>query len=200
MSYKNAPGHLNTQEMYYTAMLMEPHLLALIPNHLKFQEICKEAVQKDTYTLGDVPDHLKTQKTCNKAVEVDPWQLKYVPEDFITREMCNKVVGDCSWQLEYVPKQHKTREMCNKAVSSHNLLQNVLNWFVGVIQQKIKIWYNTGSFCDDNLIEWCNGYQKWKVQKAKIKEELLPITWHPDRVMNWCMSEDEKKETEQFWK
>ena len=30
---------------------------------------------------------------------------------------------------------------------------------------------------------------------AKIKEELLLIAWHPNRVMDWCMSGDEKKET-----
>ena len=24
----------------------------------------------------------------------------------------------------------------------------------------------------------------------------MPITWHPDRVMDWCMSEDEKR----WWK
>ena len=34
---------------------------------------------------------------------------------------------------------------------------------------------------------------------AKIKEELLPIAWHPNRVMDWCMSEDEKKETEKLF-
>ena len=38
-----------------------------------------------------------------------------------------------------------------------------------------------------------------KAQKAKIKEELLPIAWHPSRYLNWCISEDEKKETEKLW-
>ena len=41
-----------------------------------------------------------------------------------------------------------------------------------------------------------DGYQKRKAQKAKTKEELLPITWHPSRYWDWCMSEDEKKKTE----
>ena len=35
--------------------------------------------------------------------------------------------------------------------------------------------------------------KKGKAQKAKIKEELLPIAWHPDRVMDWCVPEYEKK-------
>ena len=38
-----------------------------------------------------------------------------------------------------------------------------------------------------------DGYQKRKAQKAKIKEKLLPITWHRSRCWDWCMSEDEKK-------
>ena len=80
------------------------------------------------------------------------------------------------WQLKYVPNQHKTRQMCNRAVSRHNvyLLQNVPDWFEGVIQQKTKIWYNTGSFYGDSLIEWHEGYKRRKTQKAKIKKELLP--------------------------
>ena len=31
--------------------------------------------------------------------------------------------------------------------------------------------------------------------RPKNKEELLPIAWHPNRVMDWCAPEDEKKET-----
>ena len=36
--------------------------------------------------------------------------------------------------------------------------------------------------------------KKQKAQKASIKEELLSIAWHPDRVMDCCMSEDEKRQ------
>ena len=70
--------------------------------------------------------------------------------------------------------------MCNRAVSLHNfrLSQNVPDWFEGLIQQKTKIWYNTGYLCitfyDDSLIEWYEGYKRRKTQKAKIKKELLP--------------------------
>ena len=32
----------------------------------------------------------------------------------------------------------------------------------------------------------------------KIKDELLPVAWNPDRVMNWCMSEDEKSDAEKM--
>ena len=49
--------------------------------------------------------------------------------------------------------------------------------------------------CNDNeFIKWYDGYKKRKAQKAQIKEEFLLIAWHPYRVMDWCVSEDEKKE------
>ena len=29
--------------------------------------------------------------------------------------------------------------------------------------------------------------------QTSSKEELMPIAWHPGRVMDWCMTEDEKE-------
>ena len=46
------------------------------------------------------------------------------------------------------------------------------------------------------LLSGTRGIEDARTQKAKIKEELLPISWHPDRVMNCCIPEDEKK----LWK
>ena len=40
-----------------------------------------------------------------------------------------------------------------------------------------------------NLIQWLSK----TAQKAKIKEEFLPIAWHPSRWWDWCVSEDEKR-------
>ena len=86
--------------------------------------------------------------------------------------MCNEVVQEGSYLVEYVP-----------------------DWLVLEGQLKIlddyKGFYNNYSY--DRLNKWHDGYQKRKSQKARIKEELLPIAWHPDRVMDWCMSEDEKR-------
>ena len=44
-----------------------------------------------------------------------------------------------------------------------------------------------------------DGYQKRRVQKASIKEGLMPIAWHPSRWWDWCVHEDEKKEKEKLW-
>ena len=43
------------------------------------------------------------------------------------------------------------------------------------------------------MIKWYEGYKKRKAQKSKNKERVNPAAWHPDRVMDWCMSEDEKR-------
>ena len=40
---------------------------------------------------------------------------------------------------------------------------------------------------------------KGKTQNAKVKEDLLPIAWHPSRWWHWCVPNDEKKETEKLW-
>ena len=39
---------------------------------------------------------------------------------------------------------------------------------------------------------------KGKTQNAKVKEDLLPIAWHPSRWWDWCVPNDEKKETEKL--
>ena len=90
--------------------------------------------------------------------------------------------------------------MCDNAVWDFLFsLQFVPDWFV--TQQQTDIWHDDDYVYNDNeMIKWYNGYKKPKTQKAKIKDELMPIAWHPDHVMDWCMSEDEKKETEKLWK
>ena len=83
--------------------------------------------------------------------------------------------------------------MCDKAVrDDSSSLQFVPDYFL--TQQQLKLWYNDAYYCnEDNFFKWYDGYKKRKAQKSKIREELLPITWHPDCVVNWCMSEDEKR-------
>ena len=63
--------------------------------------------------------------------------------------------------------------------------------------------YNGGHWQDDededNFFKWCYGYRKRKEQKARIKEDLMPIAWHPSRYWDWCLSEDEKREKEKLF-
>ena len=86
-------------------------------------------------------------------------------------------------------RRFKTQEMCIRAVEVDPWqLCDILDWFV-VLQET---WYEDFDY-DDEIIERHDGYKKRKAQKAKIREELLPISWHPDHVIDWCMSEDEKR-------
>ena len=159
----------------------------------------KKVVEKNPSSLQYVPDHLKTQGMCGKAIEVDTYTLKFVPDHLKTEEMCEKVAEERSYLLQYVPNCLKMEETCEKAVRDDpSSLQFVPHYFV--TQQQLKIWHDYDAcYYDDKLIEWYDGYQKRKAQKAMIKEELLPIVWYRSRWWDWCISEDEKKETEKLW-
>ena len=87
---------------------------------------------------------------CNEAVQSYPWRLKHVPDQYETQEMCNRSVQSDTWMLVYVPDQFVTQKMCNEAVK----------------KSPCALWYK--------------GYEQLKAQKAKIKEELMPVAWYPD--------------------
>ena len=130
-------------------------------------------VIKDPFALGLVPDQFKTKWTCDRAVEDEPETLKYVPDHLIIQAICQRAIQD---------------DLCT--------LIFVHDWLV--THQQIKSWYDDDY--DDEYPEWYERYQKRKSQKAKIKEELLPIAWNPSRWSDWCIPDDEKKETEKLWK
>ena len=155
--------------------------------------MCNETMRNNPYTLRYVPDHLKTREMCIRAVKVDSWLLKHVPDHFKTQEMCIKGIGVDPWLLGHVSDRFKTQEMCNEAVKVDPcLLCDVPDWFV--TQKQTDAWYDDDCWHhDDEIIEWYDGHKRRKAPKAKIKEDLLPIAWHLDRVMDWCMSEGEKR-------
>ena len=51
------------------------------------------------------------------------------------------------------------------------------------------------------MINLLNGTMAIKTKGSKNlnKKEVIPVTWHPSRWWDCCMSEDEKKETEKQW-
>ena len=92
--------------------------------------------------------------------------------------------------LKHVPDRFKTQEMCSAVVMEDPLLlRYVPDW--SDTQQQVKLQ-------DDRLINWYKGCQKGKVQKAQIRKELMPSAWHPSRYWDWCISKEEKKETEKL--
>ena len=52
-----------------------------------------------------------------------------------------------------------------------------------------------GKALETELFRW---HHKKKYQKD-IKEELMPVAWHPSRYWDWCMADEEKKTAEQLW-
>ena len=132
---------------------------------------------------------------CNKAVEKNPWELEFVLDRLKTQEMCNKAVARSSYMLGGVADHFKTQEICEKAVEKDPyMLGHMPDWFL--TQQQVGPWYDDDEFFDDDeIVKWCNGYQKRKPQKAQIKKVLKLIACHPSR----CLSEDVKKQTEQLW-
>ena len=138
-------------------------------------------VLRESYTLYYVADRLGMQEMYNEIMRAMPNAFHRIPDRFITQKMCNKAVKVDPWQLKDVPNHFKTQEMCNKAVRLF-FSQFVPDWFV--IQQQIDVWYDDGYIYNDNeMITWYDDYKTLKAQKAKIKEELLPIPWHLDITM-----------------
>ena len=137
---------------------------------------------------------------CIKAVEEEPYTLECVSDQYITQEICNKALRRKPYVLDYDSGDLKTQELCDYTVQGDpSPLVCFADWLV--TQQQLKIWDDCDDYCNDNgVIEWCEGYEKRKAQKAKIKKVLMRIAWHPSRWWDWYVPEDEKKETEKLWK
>ena len=65
--------------------------------------------------------------------------------------MWNEAVQRDPWMLEHIPDPFVTQKMCSEAVKK-----------------------------SPEVLRWYKGYEQRKTQKAKIKEELMPVAWHPD--------------------
>ena len=46
------------------------------------------------------------------------------------------------------------------------------------------------------FLSWYSKFKKGKALKKWLNEEVKLVAWHPRRLWNFCMSEDEKKEIE----
>ena len=153
--------------------------------------MCDKAVEEDLHSLEFVSDHLKTEKMCEKAVEEGLYTLRDAPGHLKTQKMCEKAGEEGPYKLRDVPDYLKTQKMCDTVVMKDLLLlRYVPDSFV--TQQQVKL-------RDDRLIKWYKCYKRRKAQKTLIKEELLPIAWYPSRYWDWCVPEEEKKETEKLW-
>ena len=55
------------------------------------------------------------------------------------------------------------------------------------------------SNCLNDVVYEANKRIHKRIFLNEIKEELIPVTWHPDRYLDWCVDTDELKFLEQLW-
>ena len=160
--------------------------------------MCNEAVTHNPYVLRFISVHLKTQEMCDEAVHITPTAFFLIPDHFKTLGMCDAAVRIEPCFLVGVPDHFKTQKMCDDAVRKGLFsLRDIPDWLL--TWEQIQLWHDDDEHCDDDKpVEWYDGYKKWKAQKTSIKEELLPIAWHPSRYWDWCVHNDEKQETEKL--
>ena len=48
-------------------------------------------------------------------------------------------------------------------------------------------------------LAWHIKFEKRKILKKELNEELMPIMWHSNRWWHFCVSEDEKKEMDHIF-
>ena len=160
-----------------------PWCLKYAPGRFMTQEMCEKVVEDEPENLRS--DHLKTQGLCNKAVPIEPLSLAYIPDHFKTQEICDRAVKDDSSSLQFVSDWFMTREWVDM-------------WYDDYYDDDGGHWDDDDN--EDKFFEWYDGCKKRKVQKASIKEELLPIALQPSRYWDWCVSEIEKREIEKLWR
>ena len=140
----------------------------------------------------------KTEDMCDKAVDEYPYNLRYVPDCFNTQEMCVKAFNVNPYNFEYIPGRFKTQEMCSDKFHFSDEVDDIPDWFITLEMIEI-VSRPCCARCDFEFDEWFNGYKERKAQKSQIRDELMPIAWHPDRVIDWCFDEEEKKDLMRVW-
>ena len=77
----------------------------------------------------------------------------------------------------------KIQEICGVAVSADSYFMKYVSDCYSKLQE---LWYKHLDN-DDDLVEWYSGYEQCKVQKAQMKEMLMPIVWNSTRMQDWYM-------------
>ena len=112
--------------------------------------------------------------------------------------MCANAVSQNPWFLQSTSDKFKTPEMCVNAVKEvPEMLPFTPDWFV--TPKMLTLAEEGGGGYETDFQEWLNGYRHRKSQKAQIQDALAPAAWHPDRAIDWCFDEDEKRVLKKLW-
>ena len=88
--------------------------------------------------------------------------------------------------------------------------QSIANWLNPSYKRIISIQTEGWDDGDDDDNFYLNDYFKQHLTYAAVEfskqwryyhimKELLPIAWHPDRVLDWCFDEDDKRDLKKLW-
>ena len=145
--------------------------------------------------------------------------LKYSPNKHITQKMCDDAVDDFVRTLNFVSDWFVTSKMIKILFPALYVDENILYFdkdfgnvvfnynemsILNIDLKNINLDNNfdeddPGTFSHVRRLAWHIKFEKHKALKKELNEELMPVAWHSNRWRDWCVSEDEKKETDSMF-
>ena len=128
--------------------------------------------------------------------------------------MCDETVDDCLAAFKLVPDWFVISKMIKNLFTALYADENKLYFNegsgdvvfncngVGILNIDLNNINLDNNFDEDDpdtiiiirLLAWHIKFEKRKEFKRELSEELMSVSWNPNRWWDWCMSEDEKKE------
>ena len=152
------------------------------------------------FLLNSVPDRYKTQKISDKATDGYLAALTFFPDFFVISKMLEKFhdalnASDGVFDKDFSKITFFANQMGILRVDLDKInLNNYNNFQEG----------NPDTIVHAKSLAWHNKFEKRKEFKENLSEELMPVAWHPAKLWDWCLSEDEKKGVQstftQSWK
>ena len=141
-------------------------------------------------------DQYKTQKMCDKAVDDCIAALKIVSYWFVTSKMI-KILFTALYPDEnilYVSEDSSNAVFNCNGMGILNICLNNIN-----LDNTNYDKHDPDTIILIRFLALHIKFKKHKELKKNISEELMPITWHPNRWWDWCLLEDGKIEIESIF-
>ena len=150
---------------------------------------------------------------CDKVASEDPFLMACCPDKYITPSMCEEAVNDSLAALKLILDWFVTSKMIKTLFIALCADENILYFNedsgnvvfscneMGILNTDLNNINLDKNFDKDDpdsfilirLLAWHIKFEKPKVLKKELTEELMPIASHPKIWLNFCMSEGEKK-------
>jgi hypothetical protein len=118
------------------------------------------------------------------------------PEVGLTKEELFRFFEDCirnfpDWGVEFILESDaQIRENQIVCTQVHDTLRN---------RNTIKL-VESEEFFAWRMSKKSDWYKEQKAKCEVFKEELMAVTWHPDRFFSWCLDWKEKEEMNECWR